>query len=121
MYPDFVLQLCFRLPNGAHFASGFGSIIWFGGHFQIRERAELDPYDVVASPRVAMSSGDACVCVRGVVVLFPCPMRRSLRGPRGGWWGFSAANIHIHTTDDCPDQAGLLAHPTCSDEDGQMV
>jgi hypothetical protein len=29
--------------------------------------------------------------------------------------------IHIHTTDDCPDQAGLLAHPTCSDEDGQMV
>jgi type IV secretory pathway TrbD component len=63
MYPDFVLQLCFRLPNGAHFASGFGSIIWFGGHFQIRERAELDPYDVVASPRVAMSSGDPCVCV----------------------------------------------------------
>ena len=63
MYPDFVLQLCSRLPNGAHFASGFGSIIWCGGHFQIRERAELDPYDVVASPRVAMSSGDACVCV----------------------------------------------------------
>ena len=58
MYPDFVLRLCFVRRAARVLRRVFGSILWFGGHFQIRERAELDPYDVVASPRVAMSSGD---------------------------------------------------------------
>ena len=66
---------------------------WFGGHFQIRERAELDPYDVVASPRVAMSSGDVCVCVQCCgAVSFPYEARQALAARR--LVGFSAAYLY---------------------------
>ena len=52
-----------RQTGGALLHRAFGAGLWYGGHFQISERAELDPYDVVASPRVVMSSGDECVNV----------------------------------------------------------
>ena len=57
----YVLRLCFVRRAARVLCRAFGSILWFGDHFQIRERAELDPYDVVASPRVVMSSGDAYI------------------------------------------------------------
>jgi hypothetical protein len=58
MWPACVEQLCLVRWAVRMLHWAFGSILWNGGHFQIRERAELDHYDVVASPRAAMSSGD---------------------------------------------------------------
>ena len=61
------------------------------------------------------------VCVCGVVVLFPLPYEAWLALAARRLVGVQRCkSIHIHTIDDCPDRTGLLAHPTCSDEDGQI-